>query len=81
MTQATPIKKLLWEFCDEVIESQETIGTNIPAWFVVNVPYPILGVLGDALENADYFCTSLIPNGKNRVIVKLEFATLSRGPA
>tara|TARA_Y100000310_G_C20458838_1_gene704360 strand:+ start:636 stop:872 length:237 start_codon:yes stop_codon:yes gene_type:complete len=68
----SPAGRLLWEFCHEVIESKQAVGTAEPAWFVVNLDQTYLFDLCLLLKEMDYFCTHTIHHGQTGVIAKFQ---------
>lgn len=65
-------EKLLWEFCHEVVESQESVDSAQPAWFVANLNQSYLFELCLLLKHLGYFCTQTVYHGPSGVIAKFE---------
>ena len=68
----SPAGRLLWEFCHEVIESQQAVGSSGPAWFVVNLDQAYLFDVCALLKSLDYFCIHTVHHGQSGIIARFE---------
>ena len=68
----SPAGRLLWEFCHEVIASQEAVKLTTPAWVVVNLDTAYLLDLCALLKGFDYSCSNTVHHGQSGVIARFE---------
>ena len=68
----SPARRLLWEFCHEVLESQQPFDAHNPAWFIVNLDERFLFHVCHFLLPLEYRCTSTTHHGSSGVIARFE---------